>query len=136
VHTISPDEKSVFVVVTTEFFQNTFAGMLQWESVMADDLKFLIFPDDVRGVANTANQPSSGISSSTASTSGRAPLFTIRGTFEDRIVKNKDVRVFKSDNGQVLFLYSFVDNNKLVITDKEATLAEILTRLEKAASIR
>jgi hypothetical protein len=36
----------------------------------------------------------------------------------------------------VLFLYSFVDNNKLVLAPNEATLSEILTRLEKAASIR
>jgi hypothetical protein len=132
IYTPPRDTKSVFAVVTTEFFQNTFAGMLQWESVMADDLKFLLFPDSVRGVANTTSQAST----STSTSESVKPLLTIRGKFVDRIIKNRDVREFISDDGRVLFLYSFVDNNKLVITDKEATLAEILTRLEKAASIR
>jgi hypothetical protein len=61
---------------------------------------------------------------------------TIRGKFEDRIIKNKDVRAFRTDEGTILFLYSFIDNTHLVVTDKESTLAEILTRLEKQSFIR
>jgi hypothetical protein len=103
--------KDVFVVVTTEFFQNSFAGMLQWERVMADDLKQYLHPST-------------------------EPYFTIRGSFVDRIIKNKDVREFETEAGQTLFLYSFIDNSKLVITTKQTTLAEIIARLEKAVFIR
>lgn len=180
----SPDNlKSVFIVGTTNFFQNTFAGMLQWERVMADDLRQFLYPDNVEGILNANGtsrvvapvNPLSGIDSilpfigstttatsslaratstaptgspaasstrqGTASTTPEtvAPLrqyLTIRGKFEDRIVKNKDVRAFRTDNGQILFLYSFIDNTKLVISDKESTLAEILSRLEKQSFIR
>ncbi len=180
----SPDNvKSVFIVGTTNFFQNTFAGMLQWERVMADDLRQFLYPDNVEGILNangtsravvpvnplsgidsilpfagsttaatssmaqatstatTRNATASSTRSGTASTTVEtvAPLrqyLTIRGKFEDRIVKNKDVRAFRTDSGQILFLYSFIDNTKLVISDTESTLAEILSRLEKQSFIR
>jgi hypothetical protein len=132
VYTPPRDTKSLFIVVTTEFFQNTFKGMLEWETVMADDLKFYLLPDSIRGVANTDTT----VSTSSPTENTVAPLPTLRGKFVDRIIKNKDVRQFITNDGKILFMYSFVDNNKLVITDKEDTLAEILARLEKAASIR
>lgn len=204
------NKKSVFVVVTTNFFQNTFSGMLQWENVMADDLRQYFLPSSVRGVSNSGNKvssstnsftdinsilPNSGNSSptttnststtkTTTSTSTKkitttkppttkktttkssstktntlagstelandqnnienTPIIseqvqayqTIRGRFEDRIIKNKDVRAFRSTDGVIIFLYSFIDNKHLIITDSEATLVEVLNRLEKQAFIR
>lgn len=167
--------KSVFVVSTTNFFQNTFAGMLQWEQVMADDLRPYLFPSTVEGVSNeqvgarvsvvtnpldnlNSILPRTGTTTATSSTSIKntaaatttkpltsstteivAPLkqyVTIRGKFEDRIVKNKDVRAFRASTGEILFLYSFIDNIHLLITEKESTLAEVLSRLEKQSFIR
>jgi hypothetical protein len=128
-------ENSTFVVVTSEFFQNTFAGMLQWESIMADDLKPYLFTDSILGVANIGNQ----ISSTTPAgeqTEQVTPYLTVKGHFVDRIIRNKDVREFRDENDNLIFLYSFVDNTKLVLTTEENTLSEIISRLEKAASIR
>ncbi len=166
------NEKSVFVVVTSNFFQNTFAGMLQWESVMADELKQYLYPTEPAGISNKDAQKDSGAlpyvnplndlsgilpstASSTKATStpttpkttskasttldAAAPLrsfVSIRGKFEDRIIKNRDVREFRTDAGVVLFLYSFIDNSHLVITSKESTLSEILSRLEKQGYLR
>ncbi len=163
-------QKNVFVVVTTNFFQNAFAGMLQWENVMADDLKQYLYSGPALDIANVAQnviplaQPATttatstskvasttsktgslkktGTASSTASIATTtppqiiAPYFTLRGKFQDRIIKNKDVREFVTDSNQVLFLYSFLDNNKLAITVNEATLAEMINRLEKQAFVR
>lgn len=186
VRTDDNGEKSAFIVVTSTFFQNTFAGMLQWEHVMADDIRQYLFPTEVQGIGNTTSKSIqkttnpldslNGIlpkaATSTASTTdattaatttksnGRGPgevivdkksqassttqekvkplrqYVTLRGVFEDRIVKNRDVREFRTDTGMTLFLYSFIDNTHLVITKDEATLAEILTRLEKQSYIR
>ncbi len=170
---------SVFIVSTTNFFQNTFAGMLQWERVMADDLKQYLFPSTVEGISNEPSKtkvpivtnpldninsilPRTGTTTATsttpvmntamATTTATSTNFliastteiveplrtyiTIKGKFEDRIVKNKDVRAFRADTGAILFLYSFIDNTHLVITDRESTLAEILSRLEKQSFIR
>ncbi len=157
-------KKSVFVVVTNNFFQNAFAGMLAWESVMSDDLRQYIYNGVVMGIASTpasstysdplqnleAILPPSGTTTTATSTVASTtvtstttmsetpvvPYFTLRGQFVDRIIRNKDVREFVTVNGDVLFLYSFVDNQRLVIASNEAVLTEIIARLEKQAFIR
>ncbi len=133
VYADTENNKNVFVVVTSNFFQNTFAGMLQWENVMADDLKQYLYPVEPAGISNTSTQKEEV---PLQVTPPLRPYFTLRGKFEDKIVKNKDVREFRTDTGTTLFLYSFIDSNHLVITSNEATLTEILTRLEKQSFIR
>ena len=157
--------KSLFVVVTTNFFQDTFSGMLQWESRMPDDIKQYLFsngqapaPSSIANVPSTATNTIKSISviagtkasastssavatsSAASSTSNLAgvllPNTSIKGEFKDRIVMNKDVREFVTDSWQPLFLYSFVDNSRLVVTDKESTLAKVITRLENQALVR
>ncbi len=202
-YTDKQNKTSTFVVITNNFFQNAFAGMLSWESVISDDLKLYLYPTSVMGIANTPTTlisnplqnidsilPASMVSTSTAtstatsattttttkkiasttpkttpktvvknviSTSTRSlasttststssstidtitpltPYTTIKGKFVDKIIKNKDVREFVSSDGNIIFLYSFIDNAKLVITSNEATLTEIIARLEKGAFMR
>ena len=158
VYTDGSGNKSAFVVVTTNFFQNAFAGMLQWESVMADDLKQYVGTNGAADIANvplvtapiaiatsTENASTTGMTAtSTATTTSvieqvpaqPASPYAIDGHFEDRIIMNKDVRVFVTDNGNILFLYSFIDNTKLVVAGSEDALKEILTRLENQAFVR
>jgi hypothetical protein len=106
------EQKSVFIITTNNFFQNTFAGLIQWEKTMPEDLKQYLYSD-------SNNQD-----------------FTIRGQYKDKIIKNKDVREYVTENGHISFLYSFISNDKLVITDSEYALEEIITKLEKDAFIR
>ncbi|HTK32965.1 MAG TPA: hypothetical protein VL335_00250 [Candidatus Paceibacterota bacterium] len=138
--------KDIFVVASIDYFQNAFAGMLQWENVMADDLKQYFYssaPADISTVndstQNTALASTSEVngasSTPTDSYRGDSRYTVIRGTFTDRIIRNKDVREFVTANG-TLFLYSFIDNNKLVITGSESTLSAILERLEQKAFVR
>lgn len=142
--TDSNNKKNIFIVIKNNFFQNAFAGMLAWESVMPDDLKQYLFSVAPQGVSNSTSPSSTITSSSTlASTSPEAetlapviPYFTLRGQFQDKIVKNKDVREFITADGDTLFLYSFIDNNRMVISANENTLAEIILRLEREAYVR
>ncbi|MEN9912648.1 MAG: hypothetical protein RLY66_56 [Candidatus Parcubacteria bacterium] len=172
VYTSPTNEKGAFAIVTTNFFQNAFAGMLQWEATIADDLKQFIYPSNVAGIANSRDTNvasptidlesllpsivpastsaislgSTTISRSSATSTATStiievvaplrPYFTLRGTFEDRIIKNKDVRAFRTENGSILFLYSFIDNAHLALASDEATLIEVLTRLERQSLIR
>jgi hypothetical protein len=167
-------QKIIFVVVTNNFFQNAFAGMLSWESAMPNDIKQYIYgPSSAvmppvplqqpaadlassSGIFSTSNAATSSAGSATSSpktaTTSTSTLrfipltnpsiapgslyFTVRGRFEDRIIGNKDVREFISSDGQVLFLYSFLDTSKLVVAGNEAALVEILSRLEKQAFVR
>lgn len=106
------EQKSLFIITTNNFFQNAFAGLIQWEKTMPEDLKTYIYSE-----SNVED-------------------FTIRGQYKDKIIKNKDVREYVSDNGHISFLYSFISNDKLVITNNEEALEEIIIRLEKDAFIR
>ena len=169
----SNNNKNVFIVVKNNYFQNAFAGMLEWENVMADDLKQYLFSVAPLGVANSTSPvalsptlysdalqnidsilPSTGSigtttqenvadSSTTPDTTPVVetpapviPYFTLRGQFQDKIVKNKDTREFITTEGETILLYSFIDNNRTVISTNEATLAEIILRLEREAYVR
>lgn len=98
--------KTAFVVATNDFFQNAFAGMLQWEGSMPNDLAQYI----------NINAPS--------------------GQYTNKIVSSKDVREYVTADGQVAFLYSFIDSSTLVFAGDEAALTEIMSRLEKRAYVR
>ncbi len=106
-------QNSAFVILTNDFFQNNFAGIIQWEKNMITDLEDYLL----------------------AKTSQITDL-TLRGKFIDKIIKNRDVREYIEENGHIIFLYSFISNDKLVISNNEEALAEIITRLEKASFIR
>ncbi len=147
--------KTVFIVADIDYFQNAFAGMLQWESVMPDDLKQYLFTNTPADISSTpllntpipANTVSSTTGTTTATTSissstpptsyQNSPTYNVfHGSFIDKIINNKDVREFQT-NGQLVFLYSFIDNNnKLIITGSESALSEVLNRLEQNAFVR
>ena len=61
---------------------------------------------------------------------------TLSGQFVDKIIKNKDIREFVASNGKIIFLYSFLDNTRIVFASDESLIAEIMTRLEKQANMR
>ena len=143
VYTGADGRSSTFSIATTDFFQNSFAGMLQWEPTMADDLKQLLYPAQVSGIANIPTNQSpivqaSGVGTTSPTTTAPEvkPYFTLRGAFRDRIIQNRDVREFVTVDGDILFLYSFVDNSHLVVAGSEAALSEIVTRLEKQTFLR
>jgi hypothetical protein len=95
-----------FVVFSDDFFQNAYAGMIDWEKTMPNSLSNIF------------------------SYSGT------QGSFLDGVIQNKDVRLFMTPGGNVLFLYSFVDNNTIVITSDGNALTEIIHRLENQSFIR
>ncbi|HEX7724233.1 MAG TPA: hypothetical protein VF438_00660 [Candidatus Paceibacterota bacterium] len=110
VYSNSSAKRTPFIVVHTNLFQNAFAGMLAWEPTMIRDLQpFLGIPYD---------KP------------------TPKGTFKDQIVRNKDVRVFMTEDNRTIFEYSFIDNSTLVITASNAALSAIISRLESKAFVR
>jgi hypothetical protein len=105
------DRATPFIVIKTTFFQNAFAGMLEWESTLPRELNPLI-------------TLSHGDSAGT-------------GTFFiDTVIKNKDVRVFKAIDGKELLFYTFVDKNTILITTKRGTLEELITRLTTTTVVK
>lgn len=98
--------ESAFLIIKLVSFENAFAGMLAWEKNLNQDIGPLF---------------------ATAKLSINIPPGS---TFTDITDKNKDVRVLALD-GEPILLYSFFDNNMLVITDHIETLRTLNDRLTR-----
>jgi hypothetical protein len=97
---------SIFLIIRLASFENAYAGMLAWEENMAQDIGALF---------------------ATAELLRNLPPET---TFIDVTDRNKDLRMLSLEDRPVL-LYSFFDNNKLIITDSLETLRTLIDRLTR-----
>lgn len=110
VYSLTPHDS--FIIFKVESYDIAYAGMLQWEPSMEEDIGGVII-----------NRPERGNTTSTASNNFNGKPFV------DRIVNNKDTRVLLDDAGRVKMLYSFIDKNTLVIASGESVLREVVFRL-------
>jgi hypothetical protein len=103
-----------FLVLKVGSYDTTFSGMLYWETNLWQDFKEIF------------NLSSDNITSTTSS-------FVIEvKKFQDSTFNNKDCRVVKNSSGEIIFLYSIIDENTIVITTSTDTLKEIINRVSKA----
>lgn len=115
-----PDQSlgsSRFIIIKLASYENAFAGMLNAEKIVAEDLAPLF------------------------STSGLLNGIAPASVFKDVIVRNKDVRVLEvTEPGQgtttpatvrTALLYSFLDNEILIITENLETLETLIERLTR-----
>lgn len=102
-----------FVILKVGSYDITFSGMLYWETNLWQDFKELFnLQNDNQGSNNQ---------------------FAIEiKKFQDATFNNKDCRVVKNSSGNIVFLYSIIDENTLVITTSTDTLKEITNRVSKA----
>jgi hypothetical protein len=94
-----------FLIVKTDYYDNAFAGILDWESKMAGDLL------PVFGRADRARELS-------------------QRKWDDTVIKNKDTRVLRNFDGSIALIYTFKDQHTLIITTNEDTLLEVSRRLD------
>lgn len=102
VYSSQANENTPFLILTTESYPQTFAGMIKWEQSMLSDINNLF-----------------GIKTTTQT----------NNIFTDRITDGKDVRILTDINGDILMLYSFVDKNTVIITTNTETFSVVLQKL-------
>ena len=112
-----------FLILNVDSYEDAYAGMLAWESSMLADLSPLF------AYTPSPHIPEENISTSSAVTPADEFLQT---GFVDRIVENHDARVLQNSTGDIYLLWTFLDRNTLVITTNDATLREIISRLQNA----
>lgn len=95
------DTNEPFILLKTKDYGGTYAGMINWEKDMALDLSEL-FNVNLIGTSTYS--------------------------FKDESLKNKDLRVAKSNDGKTVLLYSFLDKNTLLITSTEKIFNAILSK--------
>lgn len=98
--------KVPFILMTTDSYQSAFAGMLDWERTMFDDVY------EILGISVEGDNQS---------------LFAQK--FTDGTIKNKDARILRDAHGTPALLYVFLDDNTLLITPSAEPIDEISARL-------
>lgn len=109
------DGNQPVLLVTVDSFEQVFAGMLEWEPVMSEDLAPIFGPAIAPVRQSTSTPPTP------------AP-------FEDAIIRNHDTRVLRDADGDIALLYAFPTRRTLIITTNEHTFAEALTRMANTRS--
>lgn len=103
-----------FLILKVGEYDTTFSGMLMWEKNLWQDFKEIFeLPSD----ETTLSSDSLAIE--------------VR-KFQDATFNNKDARVVKDTKGNIIFLYSIIDNNTVVITTSTDTLKEVINRISKS----
>lgn len=101
------DSTEPFIILKTEDYASSYAGMLKWEKDMINDLGKLF-----------------GIPAGTSS------------VFEDEAIRNKDLRIVKDAENKTVLTYSFLDKNTLVITKNENIFNAILAKYLTSKNVR
>ncbi len=99
VHTA--DRNTPFILLTTRSYEHAFEAMLQWERVAETELSPLF---NLEGNSSTSRTPG------------------------NVVIKNIDARVMRDESGEIRFLYSFLDESTLLITNNIHTLTEVARR--------
>ena len=103
-----------FLLFDVLSFDHAFAGMLEWEENMLEDIGPLF------GISPRA------LLGETGSTTADILNKTIR--IKDVILRNKDARAAFDSEGNILFLYAFIDKQTLLFTTGEDTLRALQNR--------
>ena len=124
-----------FFILSVTAYNETFAGMLAWEPLMARDMSILFPPHpEVAHTAVVASTTATTTSaklptkkSATVAQATTTPLFV--PLFHDEVVSNHDVRVYRDAAGRSVLLYGYWNQKTLVIARDQAAFIEILGRL-------
>lgn len=96
-----------FLILKTDYYDNAFAGMLEWEDSAPSDLLPLFDQSE------------------------QVPELSQR-KWGDLVIKNKDTRVLRNFDDSIALVYMFKDQRTLIITTNEDTLLEVSRRLDTA----
>jgi hypothetical protein len=103
------ETKDLFVLLKVKSFSGIFPVMQSWESKMLYDL---------HGFFGVVLSPDTNY------------LFT--KSFEDGIVANKNTRILRDNNGNIVLMYVFINDSSIIITNSEAATNEVILRINSS----
>ncbi|HVS79425.1 MAG TPA: hypothetical protein VHF05_00425, partial [Candidatus Paceibacterota bacterium] len=118
-----------FLLIKLSSFDNAYSGMLTWESTLWNDLGPLMSADRAAPVVKDTGFAVTGTTTAFVT----APS---QSDFDDLIVNNLNTRVVRNDAGQIIFLYSFIDNDTLLITTNDLAFQGITSKYTASKLIR
>ncbi|HRH26211.1 MAG TPA: hypothetical protein PLF31_01960 [Candidatus Paceibacterota bacterium] len=131
VGTVQHERKEPFIIFNIELYENAFSNMLTFEPSLAN-----IF-DGIISKGTTTSIPVEPVGTTTMGTStASTPVIqsilppTLTKEFRDALVKNRDVRLIRDVEGNSKVLYSFYDEQTLIITTNESAFSDILNLIK------
>ena len=109
-----------FVILKTSSFENTYAGMLTWEKDLEKDFQVIFRLPGYENSGGILAELTPGVSKK----------------FEDAVIANKDTRLIRGVDGQIILLYGIIDKETIIITVNDVTFKEILNRLNKEKGLK
>ena len=130
------------LILKTDAFEQTFAGMLEWEQTLREDLVPLF--GEVKPFVREVVIPAAVTEGDeeTASSTPTLPqtieeIITIdTRMFTDAVIRNRDARVLYDPAGKIIFLYALPDAETLIITTNEHSFIEIIERMAASKFVR
>jgi hypothetical protein len=99
-------EKNLFILLQVRSMSDVFSVMKDWENKMFFDLHGFF------GVQINADTN-----------------YLLQKDFEDGIIQNKNARILRDNNGNIVLMYIYTDNTSVLITTTENTVREVIGRL-------
>ena len=109
-----------FIILKSSYFENAYAGMLAWEKDLEKDMQILF---RLPGYDNNG-----GILSDLTPTTSK--------NFVDGVIINKDVRLLRGDDGEIMLLYGIIDKETIIITVSDVAFKELINRLNKEKGLK
>ena len=122
------NETRPFFILRVDSYERSFAGMLQWEPTIYDELTPLypLYP---------ASAPQSNVNNTSASATSSQIFIPPSATnvptsqFVDETVSNHSARALKDSSGRTLIIYGYADEQTLIIARDETAFIFLLGRL-------
>lgn len=118
-----------FILIKTLEFEQVFSGMLVWEKTLYREINDIFF--DTLGTDDFLVVNPNASSTVTNGNSSFDPQ-----KFTDIVIYNRDARAIIDNNDKVLFFYTFVNNNHILLTSKTAAVEEIAKKLNLQNIVR
>ena len=127
---IQIEENTVpFILFKATDFERVFAGMFEWEKFAYRSINDIFFQ-----TLGSNDYLTSELNTSTSTT--ESGLNFNPYNFTDVIIYNRDSRALVNKDGKILFFYTFLDSDYLLLTSNTSVVEQIISKLNLQKLIR
>jgi hypothetical protein len=113
-----------FIIFKVNNFNNVYSGMFDWERTLTVDISSVFFRN-----LFLLNQSSTALDIQNETST--KPLYDPRD-FTDRVIGNTDARLIMNEKDQLLYFYTFIDEEYLYFGTNTLTFKEVRDRIRSA----
>ncbi len=121
-----------YILMKINSFDLAFAGMLEWENSMPNDLQEMFAKEKLIGPASTeaaSSGTSSAVTQIRSTTTITKPEIYIQKRFVDQVIKNIDTRVYTDNSLNLTIVYGFINKEYLLISGGPESFIDIRNKL-------